>query len=64
MVKKWAGKNSGQKIHPSFSFLFLASFKKMRDEMRAKWESPSLSRSDAQGVENVSVFVSQMQLKL
>jgi len=36
----------------------------MRDEMRAKWGFQSLSRSDAQGVENVSVFVNQMQLKL
>ncbi len=37
---------------------------KMRDERKVQWGFPSLSRSDAQGVENVSVFVNQMQLKL
>lgn len=58
--KKWAEKDGGQKIRSSFSFLFL----KMRDEMTAKWAFQSWSRNDAQGVENVSVFVSQMQLKL
>jgi hypothetical protein len=51
MAKKWAEKISGQKIRSSFSFLFLFNLFK-------KWGFPSLSRSDAQGVENVSVFVS------
>lgn len=46
------------------ALLSLFLFLKMRDEMTAKWAFQSWSRNDAQGVENVSVFVSQMQLKL
>jgi hypothetical protein len=61
---KKRGEEKWTKRSLSFPFFVLVSQQKRYNEMRAKWEFQSWSRSDAPGVENVSVFVNQMQLQL